>query len=239
MGTSRLLAVTASSILMAASLHAAAADTVYGKDFGNGSSYTTAINGTNVTFSAKTGNNKNKLDNGVFSYKPAQDGYQGVGVSPTSGGDVTVGEIDKNEWIFADFTDARVISNLTLGLLFDGPEYNDSKEKAFIYVTYFDNSTAEFKLQAQGSTSALWTGLGSVSNLSPAEEGLGGVWSIDNPFGATAVKSIVFTSHADKSDYTLYSVTAVPEPESYAMLAVGMGLIGFMTRRRKTSHPLS
>lgn len=239
MGTSRILAATASSILMAASLHAVAADTVYGKDFGNGSSYTTAINGTNVTFSAKTGNNQNQLGNGIFSYKASQGGYQGVGVSPAAGGDVTVGEIDKNEWIFADFTDARVISNLTLGLLFDGPEYNDSKEKAFILVTYFDDTTANFKLQAQGSTSALWTGLGSVSNLSPAEEGLGGVWSIDNPFGATAVKSIVFTSHADKSDYTLYSVTAVPEPESYAMLAVGMGLLGFMVRRRSGNHHLS
>lgn len=239
MGTSKLLAATASSILMAASLHAVAADTVYGTDFGNGSSYTTTINGTNVTFSAKTGSNQNQLANGIFSYKPGQGGYQGVGVSPTSGSDVTVGEIDKNEWIFADITDARVISNLTLGLLFDGPEYGDNKEIATISVTYFNNTTAQFELQAIGSTAALWSGLGSVNNLSPAEDGLGGVWSIDNPFGATAVKSIVFTSHANQSDYTLYSVTAVPEPESYAMLAVGMGLIGFMVRRRKADHLLS
>ena len=84
MGTSKLLAATASSILMAASLHAVAADTVYGTDFGNGSSYTTTINGTNVTFSAKTGSNQNQLANGIFSYKPGQGGYQGVGVSPAA-----------------------------------------------------------------------------------------------------------------------------------------------------------
>ena len=31
------------------------------------------------------------------------------------------------------------------------------------------------------------------------------------------------------------SVSAVPEPESYAMLLAGLGLMGFMVRRRKTS----
>ncbi|GAB7562576.1 hypothetical protein LG202_06150 [Methylobacillus methanolivorans] len=234
---SKLLVTTATGVLLTASASAFAADTVYGKDFGNGPSHTTTINGTSVTFSAKTGNNKNKLIDGVFSYKPAQDGFQGVGVSPLKGGDVTVGEIDKNEWIFAEFTDSRVISNLTLGLLFDGPEYGDSKEKAFFTVTYFDNSTKEFKLQAQGETLALWTGgFGVVTNLSPASDGMGGVWSVDNPFGNTAVKSFTLTSHADKSDFTLYSVTAVPEPESYAMLALGLGLVGFMARRRDRSN---
>lgn len=37
------------------------------------------------------------------------------------------------------------------------------------------------------------------------------------------------------SNYTNYvwRVAAVPEPESYAMMLAGLGLIGFMTRRRK------
>jgi len=34
---------------------------------------------------------------------------------------------------------------------------------------------------------------------------------------------------------TLSSVTPVPEPESYAMLLAGLGLIGFTARRRRTS----
>ena len=34
---------------------------------------------------------------------------------------------------------------------------------------------------------------------------------------------------------TLYEVTAVPEPETYAMMLAGLGLLGFAARRRKTS----
>lgn len=39
------------------------------------------------------------------------------------------------------------------------------------------------------------------------------------------------------SDNTLHiaAVTAVPEPESYAMLLAGLGMIGFMARRRKSA----
>ncbi|MCB5187767.1 PEP-CTERM sorting domain-containing protein [Methylobacillus caricis] len=233
MNISKMLAVTATSVLLTASFSAiAATDTVYGTEFGTGSSYTTNILDTSVTFYAKTGTNKKHLKDAVFSYKPAQDGYQGVGVSPKKGNDVTVGEIDKHEWIIAKFDDATVISNITLGLLFNGPEYGDSKEQASITVTYFDNSTSTFKLIATGDTTASWTGLGTITNLSPAIQDLGGVWSLDNPFGDAAVKSFSLTSLKDKSDFTLYSVTAVPEPESYAMLALGLGLLGFAARRK-------
>jgi hypothetical protein len=30
-----------------------------------------------------------------------------------------------------------------------------------------------------------------------------------------------------------YSVVAVPEPETYAMMLMGLGLLGFVARRRK------
>jgi hypothetical protein len=33
--------------------------------------------------------------------------------------------------------------------------------------------------------------------------------------------------------YAANSVTAIPEPESYAMMLAGLGLLDFMARRRK------
>ncbi len=32
-----------------------------------------------------------------------------------------------------------------------------------------------------------------------------------------------------------FNVTAVPEPETYAMLLAGLGLVGAIARRRKTA----
>jgi len=37
-------------------------------------------------------------------------------------------------------------------------------------------------------------------------------------------------------EFTSSSVTAVPEPETYAMLLAGLGLVGFMARRRKAKQ---
>jgi hypothetical protein len=31
-----------------------------------------------------------------------------------------------------------------------------------------------------------------------------------------------------------FSVTAVPEPETYALMLAGLGVVGFVARRRKT-----
>ena len=44
---------------------------------------------------------------------------------------------------------------------------------------------------------------------------------------------IGFTRFDSTDDYT--SMTAIPEPATYAMLLTGLGLLGFMARRRKES----
>lgn len=41
-------------------------------------------------------------------------------------------------------------------------------------------------------------------------------------------------SNADLANYSAQNVAAIPEPESYAMLLAGLGLIGAVARRRKT-----
>lgn len=49
--------------------------------------------------------------------------------------------------------------------------------------------------------------------------------------GSTQYSFNLYTN-ASQQDYLVASVSAVPEPETYAMLLAGLGLIGFTARRR-------
>lgn len=231
-----LLATLASTSLMA-NATANTTHTIYGSNFGTGSSYaTTLLNNINATFTATT-----NTGTGLFGTK-SQAGYTGAGVQGGPSGN----EIDIGQYINASFSNAIIITNFTLGVLFNGPEYKDVNEKAQVTATYLDNSVHTFTFTATGNTTAIWTGLGSYSNLSPAIVGDGGVWSISNPFGKERVKSLSFTAIPglagagctncnNQSDYTLVSVSAVPEPKTSAMMLLGLMGLGFMVRRNKKS----
>ena len=47
-------------------------------------------------------------------------------------------------------------------------------------------------------------------------------------------KSYIAIANEVSNTTTLYSITPVPEPESYAMILAGLGLVGFAARRRKS-----
>jgi hypothetical protein len=215
--------------LSVASVGAFADTTVYGNTFAAGAHTQTTVLG---VFEAFVG-----ASNGTFGFKSAQGGYQGVGVSARD-----PGEIDIGESIVATFGQAIGLTQFTVGLLFNGPEYNDVQEQAQFTVNFEDNTTGVYVLTALGNTAASWSGVGGiVQNLSPAQDGLGGVWSVLNPFGTRKVSSISFApifglvgegSGTNQSDFTLVSVTAVPEVESYAMMLAGLGLMGTIARRR-------
>lgn len=241
MNISKILKLSAIASLTMASLSANAAantfNTIYGSNFGTSGVYSTTFLGdVGASFTAVA--TDGSLGN--FTTK-SQAGYEGAGV--LGNGSISK-EIDIGESINGYFSTGITISNFTLGLLFDGPEYGDVNEKALISVEYADGSTGSFTFTSTGINTATWTGSGSFVNLSSSSLDSGAVWSISNPFGDKLVSYIGFSAVKgvcgsaggtcdNQTDYTLISVSAVPEPETYAMMLAGLGLMGFTARRRK------
>ena len=180
----------------------------------------------------------------------SQDGFTGVGVQG-----MTNGEIDwrngQSESITLAFTAPTNIGSFTLGLLFNGPEYNDVREVARITV----NGNQSYFLRTTGTENvASWfngsTFLGNVNYIAGAgtQSGQGGAVTLSNPFGNLAVGTISFAASqgfsgggcsgtagvcTNQSDYNVVNVTAVPEPETYALMLAGLGAVAFMARRRR------
>lgn len=167
----------------------------------------------------------------------------GLGVT----GGRTNDEIDIGETVTMNWVGALQIKQFSVGVLYNGPEFGDWTETA--QVKAYNGATLLFtgvlQVDATGTTGASFNGtsFGTVTNLSPATHSGGGGWRVDNPFGNAQVDKLVFTaltstlcgtnSCTNQSDYTLSSVTAVPEPGTYAMLLAGLGALGFMAKRRK------
>jgi len=177
----------------------------------------------------------------------SQDGFTGVGVQG-----MTYGEIDwrndASESITLTFTAPTAIGSFALGLLFNGPEYNDVREVAQITI----NGT-ETHFLSTGATEnvAIWSHGGASTSVSytggaGTHSGQGGAISLSNPFGNMAVSTMTFAAApgvsgggcgssgvcTNQSDYNVASVTAVPEPQTYALMLAGLGAMAFVARRR-------
>jgi hypothetical protein len=173
-------------------------------------------------------------------------GFSGLGVSGGRTGD----EIDMDETVGMGWANGLTITSFSVGVLYNGPEFGDFAEIAKVTARNGDAVVGVGLLQvdATNNTLATFTILGNPSgtviNLSPATENEGGAWTVLNPFGNAQVTSLHFTALessmcgtqtrcTNQSDYTLSSVTAVPEPGTYAMLLAGLGALGFVAKRRK------
>jgi hypothetical protein len=156
-------------------------------------------------------------------------------------------EIDVGETLSLSFSQAVQVSNVNLGLLYAGPVFDNVQEKGRLTATLADHSTIVSYIMATDDTTA-WVSQGTVLNVQPAVQYSGGQWSWADPFGNAAVTSITFEAvpsvpRADcpwcsvQSSYGLYSVTAdvapVPEPGTMALGLAGVGVIGFLLRRRR------
>ena len=101
-----------------------------------------------------------------------------------------------------------------------------------------DNPGAEFDLV--GVAFPTWTqnGLTAPYGMLVGQFGSGDFFKIGTSYSGNAtdnkLKLFYFDENSgDNTGSIRVRVTAVPEPETYAMMLAGLGMIGFMSRRRK------
>ncbi len=187
-------------------------------------SYNASINGT----SAPTGATFTAIG-GALGLK-TQGPTTILGVTGGASGN----EVSPNQALKISFDAPEKITSLSLGLLYNGPEYGDFNEIAGILVN--GSVSVPFTLTAVGDTIALWTGTGTVTNISPAIKGLGGEWEITNPFGSLLVTELYLypiTQPGWTGSPSEFGVSAFQTPDSGSMaMMMGVSLLGVVLATR-------
>ncbi|MET3134880.1 hypothetical protein AAKU55_005183 [Oxalobacteraceae bacterium GrIS 1.11] len=90
--------------------------------------------------------------------------------------------------------------------------------------------------RVDGASISAFNLLDSTGNIVVAGSGLKGNWGIDSTTIAAGSYSLEVIGQVTGSQHGSYAgtlnVSAVPEPETYGMLLMGLGLVGFMARRK-------
>lgn len=220
---------------------AAHADVISYSDLTAGS-HSNTVNGTTVS----AWNDQAQTQSAVFGGR-TQAGVAGMGIQGHGNNEIDFyynadGSEDSETMAF-DFSNDVVISELTLSLLFNGPEYSNEHEIAQISI---DGHIGRLELVPSQEDTAKWYVDGvfikDVSSCSPGATARGGsgCFSILNPFGNLATSNLDLAAakipNVDESDYLFRSVSFanVPEPSTLALLMIGAaGLVASRKFQKK------
>ncbi|HET7308439.1 MAG TPA: PEP-CTERM sorting domain-containing protein [Gammaproteobacteria bacterium] len=174
-------------------------------------------------------------------------GVTGVGVTGGASGN----EIDLGQSITASSSSGFTLRSVTLAFLFDGPEYNDYEEVASLtgyfksggsssahVVNIYTNPTDnDLNLYIDGTlNNSLILSATEATDTTAGEVTLGPIfgngWLSDLDFTALEATGCGVSPCTNQSDYSIESITAVPEPGVLAMFGLGLLGLAFALRRR-------
>ena len=145
------------------------------------------------------------------------------------------------EQVAISFATAQVINEIQLAHFYN-PVHFGASEPAEIAQIFHDAVLATLQV-FDDSGGFLAVGFDPGATFTQVDI-TAGLWSILNPFGNTAVSSLVFQAantptDTDNSDYTIALVetsdVAVPEPTTLGLLGIGLIGLGLVGRRRRRS----
>ncbi len=159
------------------------------------------------------------------------NGDQQLFVATTSTNQVYMIDLKTNEVkVFADTTTINAATGLAVGSAFNSPDNLAIDASGNIYIIE-DNP---------GGTANIWFAKDADKNGVAESVSVWATLRTDNaePTGLyfdTLNPNIAYVNvqHPRSGNDVLMQITAVPEPESYAMMLCGLGLVGFALRKRQ------